>query len=256
MPDPNWSTQKALPASRMSKRRVQIVGHRGAAGLAPENTLSAFQKALDLGVDGVEFDVQRTADGELVLFHDEDVQRSTDGTGLLRKLTLSELQALDAGTWFAPDYRHERVPTLRQLFDFMRGNNLLLFIELKDPFHYPGMEQQVADLIREYDFVDRCQVHSFHHAALHTFYKLAPEIAVSELWFDRLPSQDEVFFKTIDALYTLYTPQNLAQLHQRGQRATAWTVNDVEQAQRLINWGIDSLTTDYPDRLLTLFDSP
>jgi glycerophosphoryl diester phosphodiesterase len=243
---------KPMPSSRMSERKTQVVGHRGASGLAPENTLAAFQIALDLGVDGVEFDVQMTRDGHLVVAHDEELDRTTSGSGLLRELSIAELQVLDAGGWFAEDFKGERIPSLPELFDFMRGNDLLLFLELKDPAQYPGMEQAVADLIRKYDFVERVQVRSFDHSALHVFHRIAPEMSISELWYERIPSPEETHFPTIDVLYQLYTLENLAEIHARGQKATAWTVNDMEAARQLIDWGIDSITTDYPDQVLKL----
>jgi glycerophosphoryl diester phosphodiesterase len=107
-------------------------------------------------------------------------------------------------------------------------------------------------LVREWKLVDRVQVRSFYHPVLRQLHEIAPEIAISELWFDHLPEDDETFFKTINSLWTLYTPQALGEIHARGQKATAWTVNDVETAQSLIEMGIDGLTTDYPDRLLPL----
>jgi len=252
--NPDWSSLKPMPVSRVSSRHPIIVGHRGASGLAPENTLAAFQVAADLRVDGVEFDVQRTADGHLIVFHDDTVERTTNGTGAVGQFTLAEIQSLDAGSHFDPRFTGERVPTLRETFDFLRQTNLLLFVELKDPWRYPGMEAETAALIRTYDLVDRVQVRSFYHPSLHTLYEIAPEIAISELWADHLPTDEEVTFKTINAYYPLYTPENLAHIHRRGQQATAWTVNAIEVAQALIAAGIDGLTTDVPDRMLALVE--
>jgi glycerophosphoryl diester phosphodiesterase len=250
---PDWDTLPPIPASRMSNRKPILVGHRGARGLAPENTIYAFQVADALRIDGVEFDVQRSKDGHLIVFHDETVDRVTNGTGNVFDLTLDEIKALDAGGKFDPTFRDETIPTLRETFDYLWQSDLLLFIELKDPWRFPGMEQQVIDLIRDYDLVERVQIRSFFHLCLHEVYRLAPEIAISELWEDRLPAASEVAFKTLNAFYPLYTPENLAEIHARGQQATAWTVNDLEAARRLIEAGIDGLTTDYPDRMLTLY---
>ncbi len=252
---PAWAQLAPMPVSRVSDRQPMIVGHRGAAGLAPENTLPAFQAAADLGIDGVEFDVQRTLDGHLVVFHDAEVDRVTDGSGPIYEMTLDAVRQLDAGSTFDPRFRGERVPTLRDVFDFLRGNDLLVMVELKDPWRFPGIEAEVASLIRESGLVERASVRSFYHAALHVMFRLAPEIALSELWFDRLPGDDEVTFRAINALYALYTPETIAQIHRRGQLATAWTVNDLDEARRLVAAGIDGLTTNYPDRLLTLFDA-
>ena len=232
-----------------------IEGHRGAAGLAPENTLAAFQVAADLRIDGVEFDVQRTQDGHLIVFHDELVDRVTDGSGPIYDMTLDEVKRLDAGSSFDPRFRGERVPTLREAFDLLRHTDLLMMIELKDPWRYPGIEADVASLVRESGLVERLSVRSFYHPALHTMFRVAPEIALTELWLDRLPDDDEVTFRVINGLYLLTTPEAIAQIHRRGQQVTAWTVDELDDARRLMAAGIDGLTTNYPDRMLTLFDT-
>jgi len=252
---PRWDTIKPMPVSLASDRRPVIIGHRGARGLAPENTMPGFQLAADLGIDGVEFDVQRTRDGNLVVFHDENTKRVTTFEGMVQDMTLAEIEALDAGSTFGPEFAGERIPTLREVLDFLRPTNLLLFIELKDPWRYAGMEASIVRLLREFDLIERTQVRSFYHAALHLIHAIAPDVAVSELWLDRLPTDDEVIYKTIDAYHPLYSAENLDQIHRRGQQATAWTVNDLDEARRLMDAGIDGLATDYPDRLLTLFDS-
>ncbi len=144
-------------------------------------------------------------------------------------------------------------PTLQETFDLLRPTDLLLFVELKDPWRFPGMEEEVAALIRQYNMVDRVQVRSFYHGCLHTMFRIAPEIPLSELWWEHLPGDDEVTFRVIDALHSLYTADNIAHIHDRGQQVTAWTVDDLDEARRLIDAGIDSLCTNYPDRLLALF---
>jgi len=256
MIDISWHDQQPMPASSVSNRQTYVIGHRGAAGLAPENTMAAFEKAVALGCDGVEFDVQRTSDGHLVIFHDEDLKRTTNLDGMMRHIDLETLQKADSGSWFAEEFINTKVPTVRELFDFMRGNGLLLFIELKDPFRYVGIEQQVIDLIREYKFEDRVQIRSFHHDALHTVYELAPELAISELWFHKVPDASEVTYKTLNLLQSYCTSGVILDAHQRGQKITAWTVNDADIAQTLIAAGIDGMTTDYPDRIIPLVPTP
>jgi len=230
------------------------MAHRGASGYAPENTMAAFELAVQLGADGIEFDLQRSRDGRLVIFHDEDLKRTTNIEGSLPNLTFDELRKADSGEWFGEAFRGERIPSIEELFDFFRGNDLILAPELKEPSFYPGIEEQVAQVIRAYGFEDRTQVRSFDHDALHRFYKVAPEISISDLWRLRMPNDDEVHYKTIDILFALYTEENLQQIHARGQQATAWVVNDMEAAQNLIAWGIDSIATDYPDQVLALME--
>ncbi len=247
---PPWESLRPMPASRVSDRRPIVIGHRGASALAPENTLAAFRVAAEVGADGVEFDVQRTRDGQLVVIHDDEVDRTTNGTGLVREMTLDELRALDAGAWFGAAFQGERVPTLREVFDWARGTDLLLFIELKDPWQFEGIEAQVVELVRAFDLAERAQVRSFYHAALHTVYALDPAIPLSELWLDRLPADDEITLPTVNALQMLYTPDEIARLHGRGVQITAWTVDQPRDVERLVRAEIDGLTTNHPDRVI------
>ncbi len=226
-----------------------IIGHRGAAGLAPENTLAAFQIALDRGVTGIEFDVQRTADGELIVFHDDDVDRVTDGSGPLRQFTLADLKTLDTGSWFDARFRGERIPTLAEVLAFLRGQDVVLHIELKSPWYFEGIERQVVDLVRQMKMVDQVWVRSFYHPALHTVHAIAPEFRISELWYDMFPQNDEITYPMVNVSYELCTAERIAHIHEGGRLVTAWTVNDIEVAHQLAAMGIDGLTTDYPDRL-------
>lgn len=246
-------TLKPMPCSLASQRPTQLVGHRGASGLAPENTLAAFQVAADLRLDGVEFDVQRSSDGHLVVVHDDELDRTSDGHGPVGEKTLAQLQALDAGSWFERRFMGERIPTLAQVFDLLKPTPLLLYVELKDPARYPGMEAQVADLIRQYGLAERCQVRSFDHDSVRRFQALAPDIATSELWYERMPAPEQTFTGTVDVYHGFLTAENIAASHAAGVAVTAWTVNEVELAQRLIAWGLDALATDYPDQMLGLF---
>lgn len=232
-----------------------IIGHRGAKGLAPENTLAAFQIAADLRIDGVEFDIQRTRDGHLIVFHDEDTVRVTGQAGLVEELTLETIKNLDAGSTFDPAFAGERVPTLHEAFDSLRQTELLLFIELKEPWRFPGIVAELAAMIRDFDLVERVQVRSFYHDALHELYHVDPEISLSSLWLDRIPADEDVTFKTINVLYSLYAPGDIARVQARGQQATAWVVNDLQKAQELFDAAIDGLTSDYPDRLMALVNN-
>lgn len=254
MQNPDWNSLRTMPLGNC-KHHPLIVGHRGAAGLAPENTLAAFQAAIELDLDGVEFDVQRSADGTLIVMHDEALNRTTNGSGAVREWAWQELQQLDAGSWFHELFRGEKIPSLAEVFDCLRDSDLILHIELKSPTLYPGIEAQVADLIRIWDLVERVQVRSFHHPSLHTMFHYAPEIALSELRYDRLPTPDEFSFKTINALHKLVTSEAIEQLHSAGKKITVWTVNDTDLARRLMAMGVDEITSDYPDRLLSLVRS-
>ena len=253
-PRPDRASLPGMPASRVSNRRTLVIGHRGASALAPENTLAAFRAAAALPTDGVEFDVQRTADGHLIVFHDDTIERTTNGTGVTGQYTLAELQALDAGSWFDPAFAGEQIPTLADTLDLLAQTELLLFIELKSPALYPGIEGEIIAMIRQFGLADRVQLRSFEHDSLHRCYAIDPEIPISELWPHKLPDDDEMFFPTLNAYYPLATPDQIAYVHARGQKITVWTVDDLDMAQQLKDAGIDGITSNAPDRILTLFD--
>ncbi len=249
---PPWEMLRPMPASRISQRHPILVGHRGMKGSAPENTLAAFRAAAQAGIDGVEFDVQRTKDGCLIVYHDENVERLTGQKGQIEDLTWDEIKDLDVGSDFSEEFCGEHIPTLRQAFDYLRQTDLLLFIELKEPWRYPGIEEALVALIREYDLVPRVQVRSFYHDSLYEVYHLAPEISLSGLWLYGLPEDNEVTFKTVNAFYPLLTPEKIAHIHERGQQVTAWVVDDLDAARALIAAGVNGITSDYPEQLIAL----
>ncbi|NJL93016.1 MAG: hypothetical protein HC915_04490 [Anaerolineae bacterium] len=250
----DWNTQAPLPASRRSTRRTQIIGHRGAAGLAPENTLPALEIAAELGVDGVEIDVQRSADGVLVVLHDEDLRRVAGDPRRVGECTWEQLQALEVGRHFSPRFAGTRIPALAQVLAFLKDTLLTLQLELKDPLRYPNIEAETVALLREQGWLERTLVISFYHPSLRTIHALAPELALAELWFDRIPGLHEAFTRSMDVLYSLLNLERLQSVQARGQQVAVWTVNDVEAARHLLHWGVDAIATDYPDRLLALVE--
>src|SRR5215213_10951386 len=141
--------------------RPRVFGHRGAMGHAPENTFASFELALTLGVDAIELDVHLSADDQVVVIHDDDLSRTTDGQGVVRDRTLAELQRLDAGARFDAQYAGQRIPTLDEVLAWARGR-CVLDIEIKGgPDPYPGIEQRVVDLIRRHVMTEQAIVISF-----------------------------------------------------------------------------------------------
>ena len=246
---------KTMPISKISSRKPIIIAHRGASAIAPENTMPAMQAALDAQADGIEFDVQRTTDGALVVFHDDDLDRTSNGTGNIKDHSWEDLQKLDAGKWFDEKFAGTKIPRLEEFFDWMKNNEMLMFLELKSPWNYEGMGKSVADLIHQYEFGERVQVRSFYHDALHEFHRLAPEIAISELWYQHMPSEDEITYATLNLEGSRYTQENIQAYHDLGYSVTAWTVDDLELAKNLKNWGIDGITTNDPAKMMTIFET-
>src|SRR5438445_3289928 len=159
-----------LPLRRrleQERGRVWVVGHRGAMGHCPENTLASFERGLELGADWIEMDVHLSRDGELVVIHDETVDRTTNGSGLVQDHTLVELNELDAGSWFGAAYVGQRIPTLGEVLDWARFRGAVLDIEIKNaPIYYAGIEEMVVHTLDRYGMTDQAIVISFDHRAV------------------------------------------------------------------------------------------
>jgi glycerophosphoryl diester phosphodiesterase len=253
---------------------LSLQAHRGAAGLCPENTLVAFRKALELGADGTEMDLQATKDGVVVIIHDDTVDRTTDGRGRIGDLTLDEVKRLDAGVKFGPAFRGERIPTLRELIDLVKASGNRRFrlnLEIKFADGREGepadLEERVLAILRETDFMDRVITQSFHHPSPAKMKRLAPAIPAGLLVGERRRPADPVAaVREHRADYyaphhSLVTPELVATLHQAGIPVVTWTVNDPADMRRLIAMGLgslpgDGMISDYPDRLVALRTAP
>ncbi len=242
----------------LTSDRPLNIAHRGASAVAPPNTLAAFRRAADLGADGVELDVHLCADGIPVVIHDFTVDATTNGTGRVREMPLAALKELDAGSRFDPAFAGERIPTLEEVFAEV-GGRLLINVELKSmPGNDdPGLEEAVAVRIRRHGLADRVLVSSFNPFALQRFRREMPEVPVGFLYETALLSRAARLAaalirlrpQTLHPWWGMITPQTVRQAHAWGRRVVAWTVDDPEAMARLINWGVDAIITNYPDRM-------
>jgi len=251
-------------------RLLDVHGHRGAPGLAPENTLAAFRKAIELGVDALEMDLQVTRDGEVVVIHDETLDRTTDGRGSIADLTLEEVKRGDAGAKFAPAFRGERVPTLREVIHLVKagGNDRVrLSLEIKFARGLEGkpedIEERVLAVLQAAGFVGRVTVQSFHHPSPAKMKRLDPRIPTGLLVGSRnVPPDPVARVREFQAdyyapEYRLVTADLVQTLHRAGIPLVIWTVNDTAEVRRLIGLGVGSLSgdgmiSDYPDRVLAV----
>ncbi|HYL79422.1 MAG TPA: glycerophosphodiester phosphodiesterase [Candidatus Acidoferrum sp.] len=247
-----------------------VQGHRGASALAPENTLAAFRKAIELGADGMEMDLQLTRDGAVVVIHDDTLERTTDGRGRVTDLSLAEVKQADAGVKFAPAYRGERIPTLGEVIDLVKacGNDRVrLNLEIKfgkGREGQPGdIEERVLAVLRAASFVERVTVQSFHHPSPAKMKTLEPRIPTGLLVAARQPAPDPVTqVREHGADYyapehPLVTPELVRTLHQSGIPVVTWTVNEEPLMRRLVEAEVGSLPGDaiisnYPDRAVNL----
>ena len=216
-----------------------IIGHRGAAGLEPENTLRSFARALEIGVDAIELDVYYV-DGHLVVIHDDTLERTTNGRGEVMATSFDALRRLDAG-------HGERIPTLEEVFTAM-PSGFTVNVELKGK----GTAEPVARSVAEHDHIEAL-VSSFDHPELTRFHAAAPNVRVAPL-FHR---ESAKIFDVADALGAwsinlsekLATAERLADIADRGYRSLVYTINDPAVAERLRDDGAGGIFTDYPDRM-------
>jgi len=236
----------------------KVIGHRGAAGLAPENTLAAIAAAADLGVQAVEFDATVDADGVARVQHDFDVERCSDGSGPIVLKGADELAALDAGSWFAPAFKGERIPRLDAALALVRKRGLTLNLEIKPTLGWeePTARAVAATLAGAWRDGAPLLVSSMSTLALDTFHALMPEVtlglityAVPEPWLQRL---ERHHCNALHCHHAFVTRELADAVHTSGHRLHVYTVNDAEQARALYAMGVDALFTDYPDRLLAL----
>lgn len=246
---------------------VDVVAHRGSSGAAPENTLAAVELALDQKADVVENDIQRTADGALVIMHDTTLARTTDVEQVfpdrapwnVRDFTLAEIKRLDAGSWFAPQFTGERVPTLEEWVDAV-GRQAGMLLEAKAPELYPGIETDIDKELRSLPVftqalrADEVVVQSFNHAWLRGYKDLAPDVPVGLLFAGGPPSEAQLadaatWADQANPALGDMTEATVDQIHGYGLETHVWTVNGGQDMRRAISWGVDGVITNYPQVL-------
>jgi len=226
-------------------RTLEITGHRGSKVRAPENTLNALRQAIAEGADYAEIDVQTTADGVVVLFHDADLMRVASVNRRLRDIDYRELKDIDIGSWFAPEFSSERIPTLQEAIDLARGR-IKLNIELKFTWPDPALTQKVANIIRQNGFSADCVVSSLNFQAVTEMKAAFPELIAGFIVFKVAGnlSRMEADFMSINAARA--APRLVRRLHRHGRAVHVWTVNDFNNVISMIEVGVDNIITDYP----------
>lgn len=269
-------------SSDAGHRRACAIAHRGAAIMTPENTLLSFRLAVEAGVDQIETDARLTADGEIVLLHDQDLARTTDGEGWVGAHTLAELRALDAGYWFTPhgSVKHPfrglglRVPTLDELFGLLGdiAPHVLVNIELKNAPNDAGYDptnrlaRRLAENLRVDDAVARVVVSSFNPAAIDCVKHLEPRVRTVYLAGPKADPCAELAYavargyNALHLQHTLLSPESrarrlVAAAHRAGIIVNVWTVNDEARMRELVALGVDGIMSDDPQRLCAVLDA-
>jgi len=236
---------------------TSIIAHRGASGYAPENTMAAFEKAVAQGAHGIETDVHLTRDGKLVIAHDHVLGRTIGGKGAIKDLSLNELQSLDCGSWFSPDFSGERVPELKELLGLVNGTGISLNIEIKlgSPY-YPGLEEKLAAELALWNLDDRIIISSFNHYSLLLMEKYRPTLErgflTASFLIDSWDYVETHRGQAIHPHYSCVTPEMVESCHGKGIKVNTYTVNGEEEGRMMLRAGVDSIITNYPDVMLRL----
>lgn len=229
-----------------------VWAHRGASGYAPENTLAAFEKAVELGADGVELDIQLTKDDEIVVIHDEKIDRTSDGKGWVKDYTLEELRGFNYNRT-KPEYEHADIPTMREVFELLKPTGLFINIEIKTGvFFYEKIEEKILALTKEMGMEDRVCYSSFNHYTVKRIHELKPDAEVGFLYADGpidMPSYGAKHGVNAlhPALYNLQYDGFIEECKEKGLKLNVWTVNEKEHMQLCCKYGVNAIITNYPD---------
>lgn len=256
-PDPGRSA--SVFASGNGEGPCLLFGHRGYSALAPENTLAAFRAALERDIPGVELDVQLTADGRLVVFHDFDLKRLTGHEGELARCTAARLRRLDAGSWFSPVFAGEKIPYLDEVFDLL-GPRAYYDVELKwRPSEGGGLEERVLRCIRSHGLEDRCLVSSFNPFCVRRVQRLAPGLPTAHIYCRHRSVHP--LLRRGQARLVVPTPYAKPEFRQvkwlssfvtrrvLGNQILSWTVDDPQEASRLVRLGVRGIISNHPGRI-------
>ena len=235
----------------MTPPGFMAIAHRGASSYAPENTFAAFDLALEMGARHLELDVHFSSDGHLVVIHDDAVDRTTNGSGPVTSQSLTALTALDAGSWFDPRFKGERIPTLGAVLERYKGR-AHVHVELKG--HSAGLAQKTVDLVRARGMAGQVTITSFQIAKLAETRAYAPELPTG--WLvgeasDAIVAQARAMGLTqLCPRAGAVTPELVSRLHAEGFVVRAWGVATEELMRQVVTAGVDGMTVNFPDKLL------
>ncbi|PGB10737.1 glycerophosphodiester phosphodiesterase [Bacillus toyonensis] len=248
---------------------IKNIAHRGASAYAPEHTIAAYKLGQQLKGDYIEIDLQMTKDGHLLAMHDETVNRTTNGKGLVKEHTLEEMKQLNVGSFFNEKYpnfakkefENAKVPTLKEIIE-MFGHNANYYIETKSPDEYPGMEEKLLEIIKYYQISDKVIIQSFSEESLQKIHSLHANIPLVQLLsYKKAVQLNELEiekyktyciglgmnYKYIDSAY-------VKKIKKHGLEVHPFTVDNEKDMKKLLSWGVNGMFTNYPDRLHSILD--
>lgn len=236
-------------------KTTEIFAHRGASGYESENTLEAFALAVEQGADGIELDVQLSRDGQMVIIHDENIDRVCNGTGWVKDYTLEELKRFQVST---PEGKKGRIPTLREVLELVKPSGIKVNIELKTGiFWYPELERMVIEEVKHQGMEDRIIYSSFNHYSMQKIRELDPGAETAYLYSDVILNVADYAKKTgikglHPAIYHMVMADFLREYKESGLKIRVWTVNETEHMEKLFHAGVDAIITNYPDRAVKI----
>lgn len=243
--------------------KTKVIAHRGASAYAPENTFPAFKKALEMGAEGLELDVHLSKDGKLVVIHDERIDRTSNGSGYIKDLTLKKLKKLDFGNWFDQKFSGTSIPTLNELINLFKQQNWtgLLNIEIKNNLIiYPEIEEKVVKLIKNSKMENQIICSSFNHYCLKKIKGIDKQIKIAPLYLCGV--EPWLYAKKIEAealhpqFYNIiHRPQIVKECNERGIKLNLFTVNKEKDMKRLLKYKVNGIITNKPDLALKIRQS-
>lgn len=231
---------------------TKVYAHRGYSGRYPENTMLAFREAAKTGTDGIELDVQLTKDGHVVIIHDETIDRTTDGTGCVKDYTLEELRKFNAAANWNGQFGFEPIPTFEEYCEWAAGEKLITNIEIKSGvYYYESIEEKTLELVRKYGLSDRVIFSSFLHSSISILRELAPDIPCGALVeHEGLHNSgyycNKMGYQAFHPGWKCLPKEDVDSCKKYGIELNVWTVNDMDVLERLVEWGVDGLITNYP----------
>lgn len=251
----------AEAAGPMPILTAKNIAHRGASGIAPENTLVAMKKGIEAGADGCECDLYASKDGRIVLLHDKNLKRTTGFDGNVSEQSFEKIRSLDAGSWKSPEYKGEKIPTFDEYLGLFAETEARPVIEIKQE----GIEADLVAAIRKAKMTEKVIVIAFSEKVVKNVREIEPKICIGWLYSQKFEGtaeeNSEEFAKTIIAkaenagtsvvslAHDMISPKLLELLRDRGLHVWCWTVDDPKRMEVLLDWGLESITTNYPDRL-------
>lgn len=232
-------------------QNIKVIAHRGASSLAPENTMAAFKKGIEIGSDFIELDIWNSNDDSLMVIHDNTIDRTTNGTGTVRSQTFTQLRRWDAGLWFAPEFAGEKIPTLYEVMTLVKEKNSIACVEIKNT----QITKNVYDLIKKMNLIDRVYFFCFNFDALKEI-RLKDSTAKIVYLVDNVDSAKILKLKSINGNVIGSGGSNTQELinfsHNQGLEFWVWTVDDSVAMKSYVNKRVNAIITNYPQRLIKI----